>query len=261
MKSKIFILNILILSILLLIVPDLRSSDVIGQRDRSFAGGEAPFVPPSPAERVGSLPLDGFEFDDDGQGDDESIDKDEFPILTQQEINNFVSDDPDLIDLNRSNILDTTISSDPISSIVQEIVKNETIIKDEEDLSDSDLKSQIKFQNQDLAELLQAQDLAPEPENQTNVELNETEDEVPFNITDDFEIEEDEISLNETLDTEVIDFIDQTKNSTQPSVPPANETGIADETIDGEIQPSVPPANETGIADENIDGEIQPSVP
>ncbi|MDR4512250.1 MAG: Ig-like domain-containing protein [Nitrososphaeraceae archaeon] len=264
-------MNVLLLTIFLLIVPDLTYSSVVAQSDRSFAGNAAPFVPPSTSERLGSLSIGGFEFDDDGQGEDDSLDKDPLPLLTQDEINDFLSDDFDF-EQNRSNLLATKRSAgDPISNVVEEIVKNWTIIKDEEDVSDFDFESNIKFKNkdpeqilQDLELILQAQELAPESENQTIATVNATEDlQALLNATeDDFEVEQDdEISAAETPDTQVLDFINQTKDIMESSVPTVNETTITEEPIVGEEQPLVPTVNETTITEEPIVGEEQPLVP
>ena len=66
MKFKLFVLAILFVTVSLLIVPDLIHTPVSGQADKSFKGTVAPFVPPSSSsERLGSLPGNNFEFDDE----------------------------------------------------------------------------------------------------------------------------------------------------------------------------------------------------
>ncbi len=65
MKFKLFVLAILFVTVSLLIVPDLTHTPVSGQADKSFKGTIAPFVPPSSSERLGSLPGNNFEFDDE----------------------------------------------------------------------------------------------------------------------------------------------------------------------------------------------------
>ena len=251
----------------MMIVPDLSYSSVLGQSDKSFKGNEAPFVPPSPSERLGSLSINGFEFDDDGQGDGEGgIDRDELPLLTQQEIDEFLSDDIDDLEQSRLTVLGIKESfDDPISSIVEEIVKNETLIHDEE--IGTTTQSQIKFREDDIEQLIQAQQLAPEPENQTTITTNATDDiEVPLNATeDDFEIEEDEISLDESPTMEVIEFVNQTTNLREPLAPTAdNETAVTgeEEILEEEEQPLAPTAdNETAVTGEEeiLEEEEQPS--
>ena len=242
MKFKLFVLAILFVTVSLLIVPDLTHTPVSGQADKSFKGTIAPFVPPSSSERLGSLPGNNFEFDDEeevegDQEEEEEIDRDKLPVLTKQERDEFLSDDnidaiePDrLTALSQEETIDDDI--DPISSIVEEIVKNETIIGDEEFVPSPE-SSIIKFKDQDLEQILDAQEIAPEPDNQT---INTTEEgELPLNVTeDDFEIEQtDEISESESPDVDVQSFINETVNE-ELTTPTDNETAITTEdTVEG----------------------------
>ncbi|MGH9997755.1 MAG: hypothetical protein ACRD7F_07065, partial [Nitrososphaeraceae archaeon] len=220
MKLKLFVLAILFVTVSLLIVPDLTHTPVSGQADKSFKGTIAPFVPPSSSERLGSLPGNNFEFDDeevvgDQEEEEEEIDRDELPVLTKQERDEFLSDNIDAIEADRLTVLsqEETIDDDidPISSIVEEIVKNETIIGDEEFVPSPE-SSIIKFKDQNLEQILAAQEVAPEPDNQT-ISTTE-EEELPLNVTeDDFEIEQaDEISESESPDVDVQSFINETAN-------------------------------------------------
>ncbi|MDW3625745.1 MAG: Ig-like domain-containing protein [Nitrososphaeraceae archaeon] len=233
---------ILFVTVSLLIVPDLTHTPVSGQADKSFKGTIAPFVPPSSSERLGSLPGNNFEFDDEEVvgdqeeegGEEEEIDRDELPVLTKQERDEFLSDNIDAIEgdrltvLSQEKIIDDDI--DPISSIVEEIVKNETIIGDEEFVPSPE-SSIIKFKDQNLEQILAAQEVAPEPDNQT-ISTTE-EEELPLNVTeDDFEIEQaDEISESESPDVDVQSFINETANEeTTTTAPPTdNETAITTE--------------------------------
>ena len=237
MKFKLFVLALLFVTVSLLIVPDLTHTPVSGQADKSFKGTFAPFVPPSSSERLGSLPENNFEFDDEEvEGDqEEEIDRDDLPVLTKQERDEFLSDDnidaiePDrLTALSEEETIDDDI--DPISSIVEEIVKNETIIGDEEFVPSPE-SSIIKFKDQNLEQILAAQEVAPEPDNQT-ISTTE-EEELPLNVTeDDFEIEQaDEISESESPDVDVQSFINETANEeTTTTAPPTdNETAITTE--------------------------------
>ena len=274
MKFKLFVLAILFVTVSLLIVPDLTHTPVSGQGDKSFKGTIAPFVPPSSSERLGSLPGNNFEFDDDEEevegdqeeegGEEEEIDRDELPVLTKQERDEFLSDNIDAIEGDRLTVLsqEKTIDDDidPISSIVEEIVKNETIIGDEEFVPSPE-SSIIKFKDQNLEQILAAQEVAPEPDNQT-ISTTE-EEELPLNVTeDDFEIEQaDEISESESPDVDVQSFINETANeeTTTTTAPPTdNETAVTTEDTDEEEEEeettttTAPPTdNETTITTED----------
>jgi Bacterial Ig domain len=271
MKFKLFVLAILFVTVSLLIVPDLTHTPVSGQADKSFKGTIAPFVPPSSSERLGSLPGNNFEFDDEEVvgdqeeegGEEEEIDRDELPVLTKQERDEFLSDNIDAIEGDRLTVLsqEKTIDDDidPISSIVEEIVKNETIIGDEEFVPSPE-SSIIKFKDQNLEQILAAQEVAPEPDNQT-ISTTE-EEELPLNVTeDDFEIEQaDEISESESPDVDVQSFINETANeeTTTTTAPPTdNETAITTEDTDEEEEEettttTAPPTdNETAITTED----------
>ena len=241
MKFKLFVLAILFVTVSLLIVPDLTHTPVSGQADKSFKGTIAPFVPPSSSERLGSLPGNNFEFDDEevkgDQEEEEEIDRDELPVLTKQERDEFLSDNIDAIEADRLTVLsqEETIDEDidPISSIVEEIVKNETIIGDEEFVPSPE-SSIIKFKDENLEQILDAQEVAPEPDNQT-ISTTEEEEDLPLNVTeDDFEIEQaDEISASESPDVAVQSFINETANE-EATAPTDNETAITTEdTIEG----------------------------
>src|SRR5215203_4689027 len=283
MKFKLFILAILFVTVSLLIVPDLTHTPVSGQADKSFKGTIAPFVPPSSSERLGSLPGNNFEFDDDEEvvGDqeeeEEEIDRDKLPVLTKQERDEFLSDDNiDAIDTDRLTALsqEETIDDDidPISSIVKEIVKNETIIGDEEFVPSPE-SSIIKFKDQNLEQILAAQEVAPEPDNQT-ISTTEEEEELPLNVTeDDFEIEQaDEISESESPDVDVQSFINETaanEETTTTAPTTDNETAVTTTEEDAveEEEEEVPTApttdNETAVTttEEDAVEEEEEEVP
>ena len=271
MKFKLFILAILFVTVSLLILPDLTHMPVSGQADKSFKGTIAPFVPPSSSERLGSLPGNNFEFDDDDEeveGDqeeeEEEIDRDKLPVLTKQERDEFLSDDNiDAIDPDRLTALsqEETIDDDidPISSIVEEIVKNETIIGDEESVPSPE-SSIIKFKDQNLEQILAAQEVAPEPDNQTISTIKEGE--LPLNVTeDDFEIEQaDEISESESPDVDVQSFINETANEEENTAAPPtdNETAVTTEdTVEGKPSELLEMDPETEDEIQDIKGEQQ----
>src|SRR5215204_6304398 len=271
MKFKLFILAILFVTVSLLIVPDLTHTPVSGQGDKSFKGTIAPFVPPSSSERLGSLLGNNFEFDDDEEEvegnqeqeeEEEEIDRDKLPVLTKQERDEFLSDDnidaiePDrLTALSQEETIDDDI--DPISSIVKEIVKNETIIGDEESVPSPE-SSIIKFKDQNLEQILAAQEVAPEPDNQTISTTKEGQ--LPLNVTeDDFEIEQaDEISESESPDVDVQSFINETANEVPTAPTTDNETAVttteedAVEEEEEEKEPTAPTTdNETAVTTED----------
>jgi Big-like domain-containing protein len=273
MKFKLFVLAILFVTVSLLIVPDLTHTPVSGQADKSFKGTIAPFVPPSSSERLGSLPGNNFEFDDEeeveGDQEEEEIDRDKLPVLTKQERDEFLSDDnidaiePDrLTALSQEETIDDDI--DPISSIVEEIVKNETIIGDEESVPSPD-SSIIKFKDQNLEQILAAQEVAPELDNQTISTTKEGE--LPLNVTeDDFEIEQaDEISESESPDIDVQSFINETANE-EPTAPTDNETAVTTTEKDAveEEEPTASTDNETAVTTtekDAVEEEEEPTAP
>jgi len=177
--------------------------------------------------------------------------------LTKQERDEFLSDDnidaiePDrLTALSQEETIDDDI--DPISSIVEEIVKNETIIGDEESVPSPE-SSIIKFKDQNLEQILAAQEVAPEPDNQTISTTKEGK--LPLNVTeDDFEIEQaDEISESESPDIDIQSFINETANE-KPTAPTTdNETAVTTTEKDAveEEEPTAPTDNETAVTTED----------
>ena len=267
MKFKLFVLAILFVTVSLLIVPDLIHTPVSGQADKSFKGTVAPFVPPPSSERLGSLPGNNFEFDDDEEEveddqEEEEIDRDKLPVLTKQERDEFLSDDNiDAIEPDRLTALsqeEETIDDDidPISSIVEEIAKNESIIGDEESVPSPE-SSIIKFKDQNLEQILAAQEVAPEPDNQTISSTKEGQ--LPLNVTeDDFEKEQaDKISESESPDVDVQSFINETANKVLTAPTTDNETAVTTTEENAveeeeEKEPTAPTTdNETAVTTED----------
>ncbi len=270
MKFKLFVLAILFVTVSLLIVPDLIHMPVSGQADKSFKGTVAPFVPPSSSERLGSLPGNNFEFDDEeeevegDQEEEEEIDRDKLPVLTKQERDEFLSDDNiDAIEPDRLTALsqeEETIDDDidPISSIVEEIAKNESIIGDEESVPSPE-SSIIKFKDQNLEQILAAQEVAPEPDNQTIGTIKEGQ--LPLNVTeDDFEKEQaDKISESESPDVDVQSFINETANKvpTAPTtdngtaVTTTEENAVEEEEDDDKVPTAPTTDNGTAVTTED----------
>jgi Bacterial Ig domain len=188
--------------------------------------------------------------------------------LTKQERDEFLADNTDIIEPERLTVLsqeETTDDDaiDPISSIVEEIVKNETIIGDEEFVPSPE-SSIIKFKDQDLEQILDAQEEAPEPDNQTISTTEEQEDDLPLNVTeDDFEIEQaDQISESESPDDNVQSFINDTANEEAATAPTDNETATTTTTDDAveEEAATAPTDNETATTtttDDAVEEEQQ----
>ena len=187
--------------------------------------------------------------------------------MTKQERDEFLSDNIDAIEADRLTVLSqeeeeeeeetTDDGIDPISSIVEEIVKNETIIGDEEFVPSPE-SSIIKFKDQDLEQILDAQEVAPEPpDNQTISTTEESEEELPLNATeDDFEIEQaDEMSESESPDVDVQSFINETANeeAAAPTTTTDNETAITT-TTEEEVD-TVEESQDEAIAPTTTDNE------
>ena len=209
MKLRLFVLVILFASVSLLFIPNLINMPITGQTDKSFKGTGAPFIPPSLSERLGLTSGNNFEFED-GDGEDEETDRDELPVLTKQERDEFLRDNLDSIESDRLTLSSKEIidnATDPISSIVEEIVKNESIISDEESVPSSE-SSIIKFKDRNLRQLLDAQKVAAETENQT---ISTTEN-PPSNFTEeDYETEQtDKVSESQSPNLDVQSFINET---------------------------------------------------
>ena len=275
MKLRLFVLVILFASVSLLFIPNLINMPITGQTDKSFKGTGAPFIPPPLSERLGLISGNNFEFEDE-DGEDEETDRDELPVLTKQERDEFLRDNLDSIESDRLTVSSKEIidnATDPISSIVEEIVKNESIISDEESVPSSE-SSIIKFKDRNLRQLLDAQKVAAETENQT---ISTTEN-LPSNFTEaDYEAEQtDKVSESQSPNLDVQSFINETSNEdTTPTsdndttvtteedvvedTPPIsdNDTTVTTEEDVVEGKPSEILETDPGMKDEIIDEEQQ----
>jgi len=255
MKLRLFVLVILFASVSLLFIPNLINMPITGQTDKSFKGTGAPFIPPSLSERLGLTSGNNFEFED-GDGEDEETDRDELPVLTKQERDEFLRDNLDSIESDRLTLSSKEIidnATDPISSIVEEIVKNESIISDEESVPSSE-SSIIKFKDRNLRQLLDAQKVAAETENQT---ISTTEN-PPSNFTEeDYETEQtDKVSESQSPNLDVQSFINETSNEdTTPTSD--NDTTLTTEEDVVEGKPSEILETDPGMKDEIKDIEQQ----
>jgi hypothetical protein len=258
MKLRLFILVILFASVSLLFIPNLITIPITGQTDKSFKGTGAPFIPPPPSERLGPISGNNFEFEDEIE-EDEETDRDELPALTKQERDEFLRDNLDSIEFDRFTVSNKEIidnATDPISSIVEEIVKNESIISDEEFVPSSK-SSIIKFKDQNLKQLLDAQKVATEAENQS---ISTTEN-LPSNFTeDDYETEQaDEVSESQSPDSNVQSFINETSNEDTTPTTDNDTTITTEEDIAEDTTPTTD--NDTTITtEEDIAEDTTPTT-
>ncbi|MGE0243989.1 MAG: Ig-like domain-containing protein [Nitrososphaeraceae archaeon] len=249
---------ILFASVSLLFIPNLITIPITGQTDKSFKGTGAPFIPPPPSERLGPISGNNFEFEDEIE-EDEETDRDELPALTKQERDEFLRDNLDSIEFDRLTVSNKEIidnATDPISSIVEEIVKNESIISDEEFVPSSK-SSIIKFKDQNLKQLLDAQKVATEAENQS---ISTTEN-LPSNFTeDDYETEQaDEVSESQSPDSNVQSFINETSNEDTTPTTDNDTTITTEEDIAEDTTPTTD--NDTTITtEEDIAEDTTPTT-
>ncbi|HJT85702.1 MAG TPA: Ig-like domain-containing protein [Nitrososphaeraceae archaeon] len=246
---------ILFASVSLLFIPNLINMPITGQTDKSFKGTGAPFIPPPLSERLGLTSGNNFEFEDE-DGEDEETDRDELPVLTKQERDEFLRDNLDSIESDRLTVSSKEIidnATDPISSIVEEIVKNESIISDEESVPSSE-SSIIKFKDRNLRQLLDAQKVAAETENQT---ISTTEN-IPSNFTEeDYETEQtDKVSESQSPNLDIQSFINETSNEDTTPTSDNNTTVTTEEDV-VEGKPSEILETDPGMKDEIKDIEQQ----
>lgn len=208
--------------------------------DRSFKGNEATFIPPSESERtpkalpsdaisINDLPPVGLEETDEGEGKEK--DRDRLPLLTEREIKELPFDyitDLELTDLKI--ISSKTSFTDPIKRIVEEIIKNDIIISDDNDLNSfNSLKIKNKFDDTHLEQIFLAQNMSQDFE--TSIGSNETE--IISNTNGEQDADHNILSAEDLPNRDILTFINNTKvNSTfteaeegQPSVTDELTTG------------------------------------
>lgn len=208
--------------------------------DRSFKGNVATFIPPSESERtpkalpsdaisINDLPPVGLEETDEGEGKEK--DRDRLPLLTEREIKELPFDyitDLELTDLKI--ISSKTSFTDPIKRIVEEIIKNDIIISDDNDLNSfNSLKIKNKFDDTHLEQIFLAQNMSQDFE--TSIGSNETE--IISNTNGEQDADHNILSAEDLPNRDILTFINNTKvNSTfteaeegQPSVTDELTTG------------------------------------
>ena len=264
MKLKFFFIAILIVT---LAVPSMDmqifSIAFAQPSDKSFRGAEAPFIPPPESERIPKAPpSDGISINDippvglgvteeEEKDGGEEKDRDRLPPLTIREIKELPFDnitDSALIELK---IISSNNSfTDPIKSIVEEIIKNDSLISDNNNINSfNSSKIKNKFDDTRLEQIFIAQDMSQDWE--TNIGTNETE--MTSNTTGDQNVDDSILSTSELPTRDVLTFINNTKvdsNITQTAEEEQQQSAITDElTTEGRN------VTETGIQNNEDDLE------
>src|SRR5215208_2964648 len=243
MKLKFFFIAILIVT---LAVPSMDmqifSIAFAQPSDKSFRGAEAPFIPPPESERIPKAPpSDGISINDippvglgvteeEEKDGGEEKDRDRLPPLTIREIKELPFDnitDSALIELK---IISSNNSfTDPIKSIVEEIIKNDTLISDNNNINSfNSSKIKNKFDDTRLEQIFIAQDMSQDWE--TNIGTNETE--MTSNTTEDQNVDDSILSTSELPTRDVLTFINNTKvdsNVTETAEEEQTQPAITDE--------------------------------
>ena len=199
--------------------------------DKSFKGNEPPFIPPPDSDRIPKAPpSDAISIkdrppigvEDTDEEEDEEIDKDIIPPLTAREIQELPFDtinDPEIRDVKI--IPNATSFSDPIKSIVEEIIKNETIVSNDNDLNSfNSSKIKNKFDATQLEQIFIAQNMSRDSE--TSLEGNDTE--IISNTTADHDDSDNILSETNLPNRDILNFINNTKagsNTTEAEEQPA----------------------------------------
>jgi hypothetical protein len=199
--------------------------------DKSFKGNEAPFILPPESDRTPKVPPSdaisikdrpSIAVEDTDEEEEVEIDKDRLPPLTAREIQELPFDtinDPELREVKI--IPNETSFSDPIKSIVEEIIKNETIISNNDDINSfNSSKIKNKFDDTQLEQIFIAQNLSQDSE--TSLEGNDTE--IISNTTADQDDNDNILSETNLPNREILNFINNTKvgyNTTEAVEQPA----------------------------------------
>src|SRR5215210_695109 len=113
--------------------------------DKSFKGNEAPFIPPPESERIPKAPPSdaisindnpAVALEDSEEEGGEEKDRDRLPPLTEREIRELPFDNLTAPSLTELKIISSNTSfTDPIKSMVEEIIKNDTLITDDNNIT------------------------------------------------------------------------------------------------------------------------------
>ena len=204
--------------------------------DKSFKGNEAPFIPPPESERIpkappsdaisiNDRPAQGLE-DTEEEGEEEK-DRDRLPPLTEREIQELPFDnitDPTLTELKI--ISSNTSFTDPIKSIVEEIIKNDTIISDDNNIdSFNSSKIKNKFDDTRIEQIFIAQNMSQDLE--TNQGSNETE--MMSNTTGEQDDDDNILSTSELPNLDILTFIKNTKVDSNVTEAEEEQPAVTDE--------------------------------
>ena len=196
--------------------------------DKSFKGNEPPFIPPPESERIPKAPpSDAVSIKDsppvgitDSEEEEEvETDKDMLPPLTAREIKELPFDTINDSELKNIQIISNeTSSSDPIKSILEKIIKNDSIISNANDIDSFNLsKIKNKFNDTQLEQIFTAQNMSRD-----SVSVKENNSDIPSNTTAD----QDDNILSETdsPNPDILNLINNTKvnsNVTETEEQPA----------------------------------------
>ena len=203
--------------------------------DKSFKGNEAPFIPPPESERIPKAPpSDAISINDrpavgleDSEEGGEEKDRDRLPPLTEREIQELPFDNITAPSLTELKIISSNTSfTDPIKSIVEEIIKNDTLISDDNNINSfNSSKIKNKFDNTKLEQIFIAQNMSQDLE--TNRGSNETE--MISNTTGDQDDDDNILSTSELPNLDIRTFINNTKVDSIVTEAEEEQPAITDE--------------------------------
>ena len=205
--------------------------------DKSFKGNEAPFIPPPESERIPKAPPSdaisindrpavGLEDSEEDEGGEEK-DRDRLPPLTEREIQELPFDNITAPSLTELKIISSNTSfTDPIKSIVEEIIKNDTIISDDNNINSfNSSKIKNKFDITKMEQIFIAQNMSQDLE--TNRGSNETE--MISNTTGDQDDDDNILSTSELPNLDIRTFINNTKVDSIVTEAEEEQPAITDE--------------------------------
>jgi hypothetical protein len=221
MNLKFLFISILIVTLVISAMDSQIFSIAFAQSsDKSFKGAEAPFIPtpgfkripkapPSDGISINNLPLWGLE-DTLKENGGEEKDRDRLPPSTETEIKELPFgniNDSVLTDLK---IISTNTSfTYPIKNITGEIMKNDTLILDDDNINSfNSSKFKNKFDDTHVEQIFIAQDMSQDLE--TNIETSKTE--MNSNTTGDHKDDDDNIISSLVLpNPDIFTLINNTK--------------------------------------------------
>ncbi|MGI0051451.1 MAG: hypothetical protein ACRD8K_06905 [Nitrososphaeraceae archaeon] len=220
--------------------------------DKSFKGNEPPFIPPPESERIPKAPPSDalsikdsppVETTDTEEEEEVETDKDKLPPLTAREIKELPFDtinDSELKDIKI--ISNETSSSDPIKSILQEIIKNDSIISNDNDIDSFNLsKIKNKFNDTQLEQIFIAQNMSKD-----SVSIEENNTDITSNTTADQDNDDNILSETDLPNLDILNLVNNTKvnsNVTETEELPA----ITDElSTEGNVTETEEQSNEEG---------------